>query len=455
MGSRESGKRGHAVVIGASMGGLVIARALSGSFERVTLVDRDRLPDGPVTRRGVPQGRHVHGLLARGREALEELFPGLSGELVAAGALEGDVQSQLHWYLDGHLLKPEPSGLVGLAVSRPLLEFTVRLRVARLPGVTFIDRHDVIGLTASADRSRITGVRIRDRGSAAAEVALDADLVVDAAGRSPHSAAWLGELGYGPIPEEEAQVRVVYLSRLYRREPHHLDGRVGSAFAAYPGQLRGGFALAQEGGRLILAISGWDGEEPPADDEGMAEFADALAAPDIAEVIRTAAPLGELVTARYPGSVRRHYEQASDFPPNYLVVADALCSFNPFYGQGMTVAALEGLALTCLLREDPEDLPRRFFWVAAKLLDNPWNLALTGDMGFPGFQGPKPVALQQASEYMQHYRAAAARDAVLATALVRVINMLDGPQRLAAPDLQARVLRALGQPDRPEVRAGA
>jgi hypothetical protein len=186
----------------------------------------------------------------------------------------------------------------------------------------------------------------------------------------------------------------------------------------------------------------------------MAEHASRLAAPDIAEIIRTAKPLSKPVTARYPGSLRRHYEQVSDFPQDYLVVADALCSFNPFYAQGMTVAALEGLALRDLLREGRENLPGRFFGVAAKLLDNPWNLALSGDMRFPDFQGPRPAELEQGAEYMEHYKAAAAVDAVLGTALLRVTNMLDEPERLAAPDLQARVLRALGQPGRPGVQPG-
>jgi 2-polyprenyl-6-methoxyphenol hydroxylase-like FAD-dependent oxidoreductase len=455
MGSPASGRRGHAVVIGASMGGLVVARALADSFERVTLVDRDTLPDHPETRRGVPQGRQVHGLLARGREALEELFPGLSQELIAAGVPECDLQSQIHWYLDGHLLKPESSGLMGLAVSRALLEFTIRARVARLPEVRFIERHDVAGLTASPDRSRITGVRIRDRDdSAAAEAVLDADLVVDAAGRSPHSPAWLAELGYEPAPEEEAHIRLVYLSRLYRREPHHLGGRGGTAIAPYPGQLHGGFVLAQEGDRLILSISGRAGEEPPTDDEGMAEYAGTLVTQDFAEVIRTAKPLSEPVVTRYPGSIRRHYEQVTDLPQDYLVAADALCSFNPFYGQGMTVAALEGLTLTRLLGEGREDLPRRFFEATAKLLDTPWNMTLSGDMRLPDYEGPRSAALEQSAAYMQQYWAAAANDAVLATALLRVTNMLDDPARLTDPELQARVLRALGQPDQPEVRAG-
>lgn len=173
----------------------------------------------------------------------------------------------------------------------------------------------------------------------------------------------------------------------------------------------------------------------------MAEYASALAAPDIAEIIRTATPLNDPVKMRYSASIRRRYEQLDDFPAGYLVAADALCSFNPFYGQGMTVAALEGLVLMQLLREEREGLARRFFPAAAKLLDNPWTLALSNDLRLPHVKGLRSAAMLETAEYLHRFRAAAANDAVLATAFLRVTNMIDEPARLMAPDLKARVLR--------------
>ncbi|WP_433557588.1 FAD-dependent oxidoreductase [Pseudonocardia xinjiangensis] len=427
------------------MGGLLAARALSESFERVTVLDRDELPTEPSPRRGVPQGRHPHALLARGREVLDEFFPGLSDELLAAGVPLIDVRSDFHWYADGRLLCPGPSGLFALGVSRPLLEFAVGSRVAALPRVSIVDRCEVTGLTSSPDRRRITGVRMRNRSADAAESVLDADLVVDAAGRGTRSPVWLDELGYARAPEDRVRIDVTYLSRLYRREPHHLGGRLGSTFASYPGQLRSGLVLGQEGERFMVNISAWGGDAVlPTDDAGMAEFAEHLAAPDIAEIIRSADPLSEPVLSRYPASVRRRYEQLDHFPEAYLVTADALCSFNPSYGQGMTVAALEAQLLSRLLHEGGDELWLRFFTASATLLDNPWDIVVGGDLRFPYVEGERTAEMLEMGEYLERYREAAEDDAVLATALLRVINMLDGPERLGAPELQERVLRGAG-----------
>jgi 2-polyprenyl-6-methoxyphenol hydroxylase-like FAD-dependent oxidoreductase len=437
--------RRHAIVIGASMGGLCAAKVLSEGFERVTLVDRDELPAQPAPRRGVPQSRHLHGLLARGGEAYDEIFPGIHDELIAAGAMDADTQSDIHWHFDGHLLRPEPSGLVGLAVSRQLLEFTVRSRVAALQGVTIIDRSDVTGLTTSPDQRRITGVRIRNRGTATAESVLDADLVVDATGRGTRTPLWLGELGYPRAPEEEIRIELTYLTQLYRREPHHLDGRIGASYNYYPDQPRGAFILAQEGNRIILTLIGAGGrEELSTRNAVMAEYAESFGAPEISEIIRTATPLTEPVLMRYPASVRRHYEQLDRFPEGYLVVADALCTFNPIYGQGMTVAALEALLLSRLLREGGDDVNRRFLRAAAKLLDTPWGLVVSNDLRFRDVDGERTEEMSAMAEYLERYREAAAKDAVLGAELLRVANMLDEPARLMAPDLQERVLREAG-----------
>lgn len=439
MSTATAGKRGHAVIVGASIAGLVTARALAESFESVTLIDRDQLPPMPATRRGTPQSRMVHGLLARGAEALEQLFPGLHGELAAARVPTGDLQTDVQWHVDGRLLRPAPSGLVVVGVSRPLLESVIRSRVAALPGVWIIDRHDVIGLLASADRARVTGVRIQARYGNRAQTFLGADLVVDATGRGTPSAGWLTELGYQHAEKEEIRVNISYTVQIFRREAHHLGGRLATVCGAYPGQPKAGLVLAQEGERLILGLTGW-GIVPPTGREERAEWASALPSPDLEEVIRTAAPLSEPATMRFPGSVRRRYERLSEFPDGYLVVGDALCSFNPFYGQGMTVAALEALALVDLLRHGREDVGVRFFRDAAKILESPWGLILGNDLRFPHVEGARTPEVEQAAAYMDAYRAAAAEDAVLATALLRVANMIDTPDRLRAPDLRERVL---------------
>jgi 2-polyprenyl-6-methoxyphenol hydroxylase-like FAD-dependent oxidoreductase len=433
----------QAVVIGASMAGLLAARALSDTFTRVLVIDRDVLPDGPAGRRGVPQGRHLHGLLARGLRGLDELFPGFEADILAAGAVRGDIQSGIHWYIDGYLIKPEPSGLFGLAVSRSLLEFKVRERVTALPGVEIIDGCDVLDLVTTADRSRVTGVGIMPRADGSAASVVEADLVVDATGRGSRTPVWLEELGYRRPPEAKVAVDITYVSRTYRREPDQLDGRMGTAVATYPGSTHGGFLLAMEEDKFIFSVGGIFGEKPPMDDESLAAYAETMPTEDYSVFLRTATRLTEPVTTHYPASVRRHYEALADFPEGYLVMGDAVCSFNPVYGQGMTVATLEAQLLGELLAAGSgEQLARRFFRRAAKLIDTPWMIAAGSDLRFPEAEGVLPLKSRLLNRYLGRVYRAAEQDAVVAATFLRVINLIDTPERLLSPGMVARVVRS-------------
>jgi 2-polyprenyl-6-methoxyphenol hydroxylase-like FAD-dependent oxidoreductase len=446
---------GSAVVIGASIGGLLAARVLSDCYERVVLLDRDVLPDQPAARRAVPQGRQLHVLLARGKEALDELFPGLS-----------DLHDDVHWYNDGYRMRRAPSPLIAVGMSRPLLEDTLRARVAALPGVEIRSPVEVLGLTATADGSRVTGVRWAVTGTGQAPGTgqeLAADLVVDASGRGSRTPVWLEQLGYPRPAEDQVRVGVTYVTRSYRREPQHLEGLSGVLTNAVPGLPRAGIVAVQEGGRYAVALSGMLGEEPPTDDEGMAAFAGSLAAPQVAEVVRTAVPQGPPATMRFPVSTRRRYERLRRFPAGYLVIADALCSFNPIYGQGMTVAALEALLLRRLLGPgtgNTDQLARRFFAGAAKVIDGPWSIAVGTDLRFPEVTGRRSAKVRFVNAYVHRLHRAATADEVLGAAFLRVLNLVDPPTRLLAPPIVYRVLRgslgrrAAGVPDsEPAVRA--
>lgn len=324
---------------------------------------RDR-PGCPSGRARPPQGRPAepsapHPARPR-REALDELFPGFSEEMTAAGVPHGDAQVDLRTYLDGHLLRPAPSGIIVFGVSRPLIEHMIRIRVAALEGIEIVDATDVLGLVTDMDRRRVTGVRVRRRTDDAEESTVDADLVVDASGRGSRARVWLRELGYPQPPTSNVRPDVVYVTRRYRREPQHLNGHNGSTMVPFPGLPRGGGVLREEGGRFAVVLFGLIGEEPPLDDGGMKAYAETLSGPDAAEIIRSARPLDEPVKMRYPASVRHHHEKLDRHLNGFLITGDALCNFNPTYGQGMTVAALEALLLRGLLADGTGDLAHRF-----------------------------------------------------------------------------------------------
>jgi 2-polyprenyl-6-methoxyphenol hydroxylase-like FAD-dependent oxidoreductase len=441
--NRQIGDR--AVVLGASMAGLLAARVLADAYRQVTVIDRDELPEASTHRRGVPHGRHAHALLARGQQALEELLPGLTAELIGQGAPAGDLLADSRWYVNGHRLRQVHIGLVSLCVSRPLLESHVRARVRALPNLRFLDRCDIVGLATTPDAGRVTGARVR-RADGGAEEVLGADLVVDATGRGSRTPSWLRALGYAPPETEQVRVGLGYATRTYRLPPDALDGDLGVLDATTPGHPRGGALLRLEGGRWMVTLAGMLGDHPPTDPDGFLDFARSLRFPDIHAAIRDAEPLDDPVGFRFPASARHRYERLDRFPDGLLVMGDAVCSFNPIYGQGMTVAALEALTLGRHLREGAGPRPRRWFRRLARVVDVPWDIAVGGDLAVPGVQGRRSVKIRLANAYIARLHAAAEHDPGLATAFVRVAGMVAPPRSLLRPGVAVRVLRGSRQP---------
>ena len=446
----------HAVVVGASMGGLLAARALSEVYDRVTVVERDVVETGPVPRRGVPQGRHPHGLLSRGREILEDFFPGLTEELVGLGAQTTDLQSGFRWYNSGRLLRQEPSGLVGIGVSRLLLESRVRARVRALSNVSLLDGCDATGLAATADHRRVTGLRVIRRAGDSAEEIVPADLVVDASGRGSRAPQWLEALGYEPPAVDSIHVGMAYATRSYRRDP---DGPAGASVSGTAANPRGGIMIPQEGDRWIVAVGGILGDAAPLDHDGWTAFAATLPVPAIHEVVRDAEPLSDAVRFRYPVSTRRRYERLARLPEGWLPFGDSISSFNPVYGQGMTVAAMEAVALRAALADRGGQVARRFLRAASRLVDAPWEISVGADLRFPEVEGRRTAKVRMVNGYLERLHVAAEHDAAVGRAFLRVVNMVDPPERLMAPSVMARVLRgrrpySIPVPRRPHAEVG-
>ncbi len=432
----------HAVVLGGSVAGLLAARVLADVYEQVTVVDRDELLPGSRTRRGVPQGRHVHALLARGQQVLEQLFPGLTSELVASGAPIGDALGDVRLLLGGHRLARTESGLVVLSASRPLLEDRLRERVRALPQVRVAPAGDAVGLRCSPGGDRITGARLLRRADRSAEEILDADLVVDATGRGSRTPAWLTALGYGQPRVDRLQVDVGYVTRRYRLPPDALDGDLACIHGPTPDSLRGGGLARLEGDIWMLTLFGLLGDHPPKHPEGFDAFAQSLQFPDLHEAVRAAEPIDGPVGYRFPANLRRRYERMRRFPEGFLVMGDAVCSFNPIYGQGMTVAALQALALRHHLHAGTARPSRRIMRAIAGAIDTPWELAIGADLAAPGVEGPRTARRRIIGAYVTRFQAAAAQDPALARAFVRVTGLVDPPAALLRPATVPRVLGA-------------
>lgn len=434
----------HAVVLGASMAGLLAARALADYFETVTVVERDVLPDNPANRRGVPQGRHLHALLARGAQVLDELFPGILDEMVAGGApyFDGQDLSKLHYDLGGHRVVSTGSveAFTAYMTSRPFLEYHVRRRVRAIANISLRDNHDVVELMVRPDCTRVTGVLTVERGSRDESI-LTADLIVDATGRASRMPVWLEELGYDRPVEDHVVVHLAYASQMLRMAPDALH-EMGVLIGAVPGRPTGLGLLGCENGTWLLTLIGMAGHKPPRELSAMWSFAEEFTPGHVLDAVRNAEPIGEVACHRVPSSQWRRYDKMQRFPKGLLVIGDAVCSFNPVYGQGMTVAALEALALRGCLSTGTSDLAWRFFRATAKPIRQAWQLAAGGDLALPEIDGHRPLSTRLLNGYVDRVLTAAESDTAALNQFFKVTALIDPPTRLLRPAMVWRAASA-------------
>jgi 2-polyprenyl-6-methoxyphenol hydroxylase-like FAD-dependent oxidoreductase len=391
-------RRGHAVVVGGSLAGMLAARVLSDHFDRVTLLERDRFPKTPAARKGLPQGRHVHVLLERGRGALERLLPGLTGELVRAGAESLDWTQDVAWMNPYGWYVRFPGDLRLLASTRDLIDWSVRGRVAALPNVRIHQGADVAGLIGGpGDGSRVAGVRLRSRTADAAidrdGAELAADLVVVADGRNSRLPDWLTALGHEPPQETVVNAFQGYASRLYRPPAEFASDWKGLYIQqAPPGDPRGGLVFPVEGGRWLVTLVGGDGDYPPIDEAGFLVFARGLRSPALYEAIAGAEPLTPIAGQRATENRLRHYERLGRLPDGVVALGDAVGAFNPVYGQGMTTAVLGAEELDrWLLEESSHRGPGRgrvFQHRLARATAAAWQISAGADYRFRTTEGP-------------------------------------------------------------------
>lgn len=452
----------HAVVIGGGIAGLLTAQVLAAHADRVTIVERDRLPATAKPRSGVPQGGHIHVLLAGGQLALETLLPGIVPELREHGAPEVGMPSDMVQWQSGAWYRRTPATAHLLTASRPLLEWLVRRRVLADSRIATVQGTEVVGLLGDAFRT--TGVLLRERGAGARRPentgvggdagvkgregvvtrALTADLVVDASGRGSRAPDWLAAVGAEPAREETLDSGLAYASRVYRpgRDEDTTD-TIGYFIVPNPGQVCGAVALPMEDGRYLVTFSGVRGSEPPSNEEEFAEFARKLPHPFLYEWLKRAEPDSPVRGYRNTANVRRRYDRPGRRPAGFLVTGDALCAFNPVYGQGMTVAAKNAVALREALtdrRRTPTT--RRVQQALFTSSRQAWDISAGADREMPGVVGDAVrtrAADRPASWYLARVQQRAGGDPVVGTPFRSALHLSAPLSVLFAP----RVVRAV------------
>lgn len=436
----------HAVVIGGSMAGLLAARVLSEHFERVTIIERDRLIDDTQPRKGVPQGRHVHALLAGGAAILNAYFPDLFAILVQDGAVPLGA-SDIRRYQLGVRVAAVPGPVKALWQSRPFLEEHVRAALSARNNVLLLDGYSVTRLRT--DNERIAGVFLRHSSEQQCEDELAADLVVDASGRGSRAPQWLASLGYDQVQESSVRIDVGYASRVYRCPAQLPDEwKALIILGPPPDYKRSGVIFPIEGGYWMVTLGGWLRDYPPDDDAGFLEYARSLSQPDLYDAIKEAEPVTPIALYKYSANRWRHYERLSRLPEGFIVMGDAVCAFSPVYGQGMSVAALEAKTLDTCLREQqsgpgntqPGSFPQRFQKAIAREIKSAWMLATGEDLRYPGTEGHRSPGTRLLSWYLRRVVGLTASTPSVAAALFQVWHLLKPLRSLFEPRIVWAVL---------------
>ncbi|MFK4225784.1 FAD-dependent oxidoreductase [Streptomyces sp. NPDC019890] len=444
---RGAGGR-HAVVIGGSLAGMLTAHVLAEHADKVTIVERDRFPEGPEPRPGVPHGRHAHVLLEGGQHALDALLPGFMDQLKASGAPRLGMPSDMVQWQSGHWFRRTAATSYVYTGSRGQVEHLVRERVLANPLINTLTSTEAVGLLG--DASRVRGVLLRRRGEGAAAAgpepeAVEADLVVDASGRGSRASRWLSEIGAEPPQEETIDTGLAYASRIY----HNKSDNLGSDSLGYyvfpnPSQVYGGGVLPLEDGRYLVILSGLRGDEPPTDEDGFTAFAARFPHPFIHDWLREAVPDTPPFGFRQTSNLRRRYDRPGRRPAGFLATGDALCTFNPIYGQGMAVAAMSAVALRDVLT-DPRrtSSTRRAQRALFEASRQAWDISAGADKSMPGAVGnaaTNRVADRPAGWYLNRVQQRYPGDPVVGPVFRSVLTLTSPLTALFAPKVARAVL---------------
>ncbi len=424
----------HAIVLGGSVAGLLAARVLAHHAERVTLVERDDLPDAALHRKGTPQSRHANNLHPRAMPLLDAWFPGLTDELERAGAVP--VADEVRAVIRGLRYARTHGAPTTFLLTRPLLDAILRRRVRALGNVNFATECDVTGLCV--DRAgNVAGVLLRNEHG---ETSLAGELVVDAMGRGTRARRWLSAFGYAEPSVTEVGVNVHYASRLFSRAAADLQGDklvIISPTADIP---RGAVAFAVEADRWLVTLFEYGGKTPPTELSEFRAFARTLVADDLGELLARATALDDGAVLVFPTACLRRFDKLRALPDGYLCLGDSLCQLNPSYGQGITSAVLQAEALAKALARSRRSLPRRYYKLAVKAASQPFNLSWSSDLDLPSVVAPPNPTPAPIRAYLTRAMRVARHDPTVALAMRRIIGLVDPPLALLRPSIAFRVL---------------
>jgi len=444
---RETASKSHyvgerAIVVGGGLAGLSAARALSDRFGQVVILDRDELPDGATPRAGVPQGKHPHGLLGGGLKALEQLLPGFGNELGRAGAVPINGGFDMLYEIPGQDPWPRIKfGCPTYAMSRPLIELTLRRQVERLTNVKVQGGCRVLNVIGESNTGPATGIYYRTPDGNVET--LQSDLVIDASGNGSLTLEFLKASGRRAPEETCIGVNMRYASALFDHADIRDDYKFAYTLPNAPEESRGGLIAPAENGSYQVALIGRGEDIPPISESEFRRYARELWTPTIYNAIKNATRLTEIRPYSFTESRWRHFAQVSDFPRGLLPIGDAICRFNPVHGQGMSVAAREASLLFDLLGRFNSDLlstlAHDFLTKAEDLIADPWAMSAIPDFIYPETTGVRPKNLEERLNFQKGLGRLAARDTAVFELIIDVRNLLKPLSELDNPWITNRI----------------
>ncbi|WP_051620480.1 FAD-dependent oxidoreductase [Paenibacillus sp. UNC451MF] len=446
-------KKGTAVIIGGSIAGLLTARVVSDYYEEVLIIDKDQFPEQPEDRNGTPQAFHPHRFTQRGKMITARLFPGYEDDLLAQGSPSSLNKTIHNTNPHGSMVGKYPRN--DIKFSRAVLEWVLRKRVNQITNVRFFPNHDVIHLVSNSDHTTVTGIQVRERRHQGQQSTLAADMVFDASGRSSKLSAWLEEMGYDVPTPDFLKVDLGYSTRRYKLPSHltHLaDEWDAIVMAGQPtnGTFAGCFSFIENNvAEMLLYRPG--GHFPPTDAQEFEQAIAGLPNPIISDILQQLEPLTPPRGFRVPKLYRQHYERMQQWPAGLLVLGDAFCIYDPIFGQGMTVAAIEAEALEgCLKQHWNEPQPhfeQRVLQKIQEVIEPAWWLNCANDLQWEGVEYISAEPLKEISwgqKYMDLYlkHATTTQDWKLYGLYWAVNTLSISPSEIMKPQMVTTVLNA-------------
>jgi 2-polyprenyl-6-methoxyphenol hydroxylase-like FAD-dependent oxidoreductase len=435
---------GRAVIVGASVAGLFAGRVLADHFDEVLLVDKETLDQGPTPRKAVPQGNHIHGILTPTFHNLERFLPELIDDLIRNGAHIFDGGKDWKFHVHGNFLTKGETGQTLIGSTRPFFEDRLRRMVTGISNIEIRTEHRFKNWVTGKDQSRVEGVVF---GTAAGEVELSAELLVDARGRGSTLSKELQELGYEAPVEELVGVDLGYTTRLYKASNFSQDWNLLILNPSAPESWIGGLIEKVENEQFIVTQFGYFGDHAPANDDGFLERAKSLAVSDIADFLEIAEPVTDFHTFGTKQCKMIRFEKLQAFPERLLVIGDAVCNLNPIYGQGLTKAAREAGHLWDSLSVHLEqadsldgfsDKFRRSLPGAGA--EWAWQLTSGADLGYPQTTGKRQPIGPFMGWYMKRLFMRSAKSLDARKRLFDTLMLVNPPEHLFKPGMIGHAL---------------